>query len=168
MFHLWIWSDVTGVYIHTLNSKSLGYSLWSSHKDQWSTWVTRSFYFLVWYGREPLVEVFESFTPQGRNLPSEWFSLPNKDRWMLIGSRRLGGLALFLLSATIHAYIVSKKAWNDFQSPSEVLGTPKNLMAKFHLNCIIMLKRMSFKTHFCKDFQNKCVCSQILMKEYKI
>ena len=30
-----------------------------------------------------------------------------------------------------------------------------------------MLKRMSFQTHFCKDFQKKCVCSQILMKEYK-
>ena len=45
-----------------------------------------------------------------------------------------------------------------YRSPFKVLGDPKvaiNLTAKFHLNCSIMWKRMSFKTHFCKDFPQK-------------
>ena len=42
----------------------------------------------------------------------------------------------------------------------------QHLMAIFHLNCILISKRMSLKTRFCTDFQKKCVLSRILIKEY--
>ena len=39
---------------------------------------------------------------------------------------------------------------NEAFSRNKVLGA-QNMMAKFHLHCIIMWKGMSFKTHICKD-----------------
>ena len=41
------------------------------------------------------------------------------------------------------------------------IGSPTNLMAAIHFNCIMKWKRMSFSTDFCKDFQKKSVWRQI-------